>query len=288
MARRRLNSRALITPLVLACIAGVSAAGEATAWPFGNRDANRTAAQAAAGGAGQAPAQTQALPAASSAAERATWARLEPLTRSVMWRREVEINPRDAEAVLGLASSLRQLGQHDAGVETIEAFRVYEPDHGGALMELGRLHIARGQGFYAIAPLERARDLDPRDWRVWSYLGVAYDQVRRNDDARAAWTQALVLSPDNPAVLSNVAMAMAAQGQATEAETILRRAVAQPGHTLQVRLNLALVLGLQGKIGEAEALLRRDLPPEQAEQNLQWIRARMNAGVRTWESVAGS
>lgn len=287
MARRRLRNRALITPLVLACIASVTGAGEAMAWPFGNRDANRSAAQATAEGAGQAPVQTQGSPAA-SAAERATWMRLEPLTRSVMWRREVEINPRDPEAVLGLASSLRQLGQHDAGVETIEAFRVYEPDHGGALLELGRLHIARGLGFYAIAPLERARDLDPRDWRVWSYLGVAYDQVRRSDDARAAWTQALTLSPDNPAVLSNVAMAMAAQGQATEAETILRRAVAQPGHTLQVRLNLALVLGLQGKIGEAEALLRRDLPPEQAEQNLQWIRARMNAGVRTWESVAGS
>ncbi len=92
------------------------------------------------------------------------------------------------------------------------------------------------------------------------------------DDARAAWNQALGMSPDNPEVLNNAAMAQMTDGDAAGAESLLRRAVAQPAATLQMRLNLAMVLGLQGKIGEAEQIIRRDLPPEVAERNLEWLR----------------
>ena len=54
--------------------------------------------------------------------------------------------------------------------------------------------------------------------------------------------------PDNPAVLSNMAMALAAEGDAVQAEALLRRAVAQPGASLQERQNLTLVLGIQGNL----------------------------------------
>ncbi|WP_419756470.1 hypothetical protein [Brevundimonas sp.] len=54
---------------------------------------------------------------------------------------------------------------------------------------------------------------------------------------------------------------------------------AQPTASAKVRQNLALALGLQGKMGEAEQILRRELPPEQAEQNLRWLRARSTPGA---------
>src|SRR5690606_18070010 len=95
-------------------------------------------------------------------------------------------------------------------------------------LELGRAHIARGQAFYGVAPLEKARDQAPRDWRAWSLLGVAYQQVRRFDDARASWNQALVLSPDNPDVLANAGIAAMTAGDAPGAEGLLRRAAGQP------------------------------------------------------------
>src|SRR5690606_38937038 len=140
-----------------------------------------------------------------------------------------------------------------------------------AMLELGRAHIARGQAFYGIAALEAARDAAPADWRPLSLLGVAYQQVRRHADAQDAWAQALRLSPENPAVLSNMGMAMVSGGDAAGAEPLLRRAAGQPGATLQVRQNLALVLGLNGRRDEAEQILRRHLPPEQADRNLQWL-----------------
>src|SRR5690606_34640042 len=169
--------------------------------------------------------------------------------------------------------------------------------------EVGRAHIARGQAFYGIAALEQAKAAAPRDWRPLSLLGVAYQQVRRPDDAKAAWAEALRLSPDNADVLTNAAIARIGEGDAPSAEILLRRAAAQPGAGLQVRQNLALALGLQGKTAEAEAILRRDLPPEAADQNLRWLAARMQPGqsaaavapalgeasptARTWSSLQG-
>jgi len=224
----------------------------------------------------------------SSAAVRATYDRMDALSRSVFWASEQQADPTDAVAGVKLAQALRELGRYDQAAEAAQATLTIQPNNLDALLELGRAHIARGQAFYGVAPLEQARDLAPRDWRPYSLLGVAYEQVRRTDDARAAWNQALALSPDNPDVLTNAATAALTHGDAPGAETLLRRAVAQPTASAKVRQNLAMVLGLQGKMGEAEQILRRELPPEEAEQNLQWLRSRSTGGATTSGGGAAS
>ena len=71
----------------------------------------------------------------------------------------------------------------------------------------------------------------------------------------------------------------------------MRRAAAQPGASLKVRLNLAMALGLNGKMDEAEQMMRRDLPPDAADRNLAWLRARAGSAAtdqaRTWGSLQG-
>ncbi|MFN3816665.1 tetratricopeptide repeat protein [Brevundimonas sp.] len=227
-----------------------------------------------------------------TAQERAAYDRADPLARSVFWGREAEMNPNDPIAGVRLAQALRELGRHDRAAETAQGVLMVQPGNVDAMLEVGRAHIARGQAFYGIAALEQARDVAPNDWRPLSLLGVAYQQVRRPADAQAAWISALALSPDNPTVLSNMAMAMVAQGDSAGAEPLLRRAVAQAGASLQMRQNLALVLGLNGNRAEAEQILRRHLPPEQADRNLRWLGEQAGAPAnantqRTWESLSG-
>ena len=241
-----------------------------------------------------APVRAAQVRAPAPAETRAAYERMDALSRSVFWASEQEVNPADPVAGVKLAQALRELGRYDQAAEAVQATLTVQPDNLDALLELGRAHIARGQAFYGVAPLEKARDQAPRDWRAYSLLGVAYEQVRRFDDARAAWNQALVLSPDNPDVLTNAAMAAMTQGDAPAAETLLRRAAAQPAASGKVRQNLAMVLGLQGKMGEAEQILRRELPPELAERNLRWLQARNAVGAsastdtaRTWSSLQG-
>lgn len=228
-----------------------------------------------------------------SAEVRATYERMDALSRSVFWAAEQQANPADPVAGVKLAQALRELGRYDQAAEAAQATLTVQPANLDALLELGRAHIARGQAFYGIEPLEKARDLAPRDWRPLSLLGVAYEQVRRFDEAQAAWSQALALSPDNPDVLTNAATAALTRGDAAGAETLLRRAAAQPTASAKVRQTLAMSLGLQGKMGEAEQILRRELPPEQADRNLEWLRTRGAAGssapdtARTWRSLQG-
>ena len=239
----------------------------------------------------QVPAPVEAQPQPSSAEIRAAYDRMDALSRSVFWAGEQEANPADPAAGVKLAQALRELGRFDQAVQAAETTLAVQPANLDALLELGRAHIARGQAFYGISPLEKARDQAPRDWRAYSLLGAAYEQVSRFDDARAAWNQALSLSPDNPDVLANAAISAMTRGDAAGAETLLRRAAAQPAASLKVKLNLAMALGLQGKMGEAEQILRREMPPEQAERNLRWLQSRGSAQTadttRTWGSLQG-
>ena len=248
-----------------------------------------------------APAQASVARQPADAATRASYDRADALSRSVFWSEQQQINPMDPVAGVKTAQALRELGQFDQAAETAQGVLTVQPANLEAMLEVGRAHIARGQAFYGIAALEQARAAAPRDWRPLSLLGVAYQQVRRPDDARTAWTEALRLSPDNPDVLTNAAIARMGEGDASSAEILLRRAAAQPAATLKVRQNLALSLGLQGKTAEAEQILRRDLPPEVADANLRWLAERTAAGsasaavvpvadpgtARTWSSLQG-
>lgn len=224
---------------------------------------------------------------------RAAYDRADPLSRQIFWTDQAELNPMDPVAGVKAAQALRELGRFDQAAEMAGKVLLVQPANVEAMLEAGRAHIARGQAFYGIAALEGARNARPDDWRAWSLLGAAYEQVRRADDARAAWAQALALSPDNPDVLSNMAISAMTRGDTAGAEPLLRRAAAQPGASLKVRLNLAMVLGLTGNLAEAEQMLRRDLPPEAADRNLAWLRERaggVGAGVdqaRTWGSLQG-
>jgi len=250
-----------------------------------------------------ASAAAQAAPArqAADASTRASYDRADALSRSVFWSQQQQINPMDPVAGVKTAQALRELGRFDQAAETAQGVLTVQPANLEAMLEVGRAHIARGQAFYGIAALEQARAAAPRDWRPLSLLGVAYQQVRRSDDAKVAWSEALRLSPDNPDVLTNAAIARMGEGDASSAEILLRRAAAQPGATLKVRQNLALSLGLQGKTAEAEQILRRDLPPEVADANLRWLAERTAATsasaavvpvidsgtARTWSSLQG-
>ncbi len=226
--------------------------------------------------------------------QRAAADRAEPLTQATFWLREAQNDPTDHEASTKLSKALRALGRNEEAVQAAEAAVVIAPDNIEALLENARAKIAVNQGFYAVATLERAQKVAPRDWRPLSLKGVALEQSERPQEAIQAYEQALALSPDNAAVLSNMALLLAGRGDTAQAEAMLRKAVARPEARAQERLNLALVLGLQGKVAEAEQIMRRTLPPEQANANLAYLRGAsagpgpVGAAGRNWGALEGA
>jgi Flp pilus assembly protein TadD len=257
-----------------AVMIAMSASSPAHAGLFGGRksDAKAEAKKAEA---------DAAKPRKATAQERQTADRLDPLARVAFWSREMQVDPTDAEAGVKLAAGLRQLGRFDEAAVIAGQVLVSQPDNVEALLEDARAKIGGGQPFYAIQPLQKAQAAAPNDWRPVSLLGVAYGQTERPEEAREAFAAALKLSPENPAVLANLALFHAARGDKDQAEMLLRRAVANPAAGARERQNLALILGLQGKLAEAERLLRQDLPPEIAAANLAYLKG-APAESRTW------
>ena len=284
MLRRLLVSAALVV-----CFT----ASSASAGLFGKDDAKKDAAPAASAPA--APKAAGFKPATKAEIEAALHA--DPLQQSIFFNDQFEHNPTDAKMGLYLSNALRALGRYPEAADIAHRVLLFAPDNTDILLAAARAHIADNNAFFAIDPLQHVIELKPKDWQAYSLLGVAYDQTKRPDEAQTAWNQALALSPDNPAVLTNMAMAKVTRGDFTGAEPLLRTAVAQPGVTVQIRQNLALVLGLEGKMTEAESLLRRDLPPQQADAALAWLQqavaakaapASTAAPTRSWDSVKAS
>ena len=240
-----------------------------------------TSASGAASATAPAPADNKSTPKAARAEpvrkaspeQRALADRLDPLSRATFWSNETDIDPTDAVAGVKLAAVLRELGRFEEADSAAERVLAMQPNNYDALLETARARIAGRKGFYAIEPLKMAIKAQPGDWRPQSLMGVALEQSERPAEAREAYQRALALSPENPAVLSNLAMSYAAEGDRAQAEQLLRRAVARPDATIKERQNLALVVGLQGRIEEAERLIRADLPPDVASANLAYLRS---------------
>jgi Flp pilus assembly protein TadD len=139
----------------------------------------------------------------------------------------------------------------------------------------------------AIPLLESAEKMGDSDWRVMSALGSAYDQKGLYPKAREQYAKALAADPQNLAVMNNLAMSYALEGNLKQAEAELRAADALPRSRSEprIRQNLALVVGLQGRFDEATKLAQQDLPPEKVQENMAYLK-KMLSQPNTWQQIS--
>jgi len=122
------------------------------------------------------------------------------------------------------------------------------------------------------------------DWNALLVKGATLDQLGRHGEARALYAQALVHAPGEASVEANIGLSYAMTNELPAAEQHLRRAVQMRGATSRVRQNLALVVGLQGRFDECRALYAAELPPEQVESNMAYVRALLTQQNR-WDMI---
>lgn len=305
-------------PLVLTAlaVAGTVPAAPAEAFPFGRRDnqqqqqQNRdqqpqggvqapmtppvqmpgetaapgvAAAGAGATGATSAAAALQRQPA--SREDRLAAASLDLVRQADFWQAELELNPRDTEAALNAARAFHTLGGADRSAAAAAMGIQADPNNPRLWEALGRALLLGQQLDAAVQALTKSSQLDPNNATVHSLIGVSYDQLGRPDLAAGPYQQALRLAPNDPVILTNFGLSRALAGDLPGAETLLRRAAADPAAPPQTRQNLALVVGLQGRIEESERIAILDLPPAIAAENAAYLRAMLNGSQDRWRGT---
>jgi Flp pilus assembly protein TadD len=184
-----------------------------------------------------------------------------------------ERHPGDAALTIDYARTLRLYGYPGRAARVLEDALAVGVENGALLAELGRTRLAMEDAESAIALLGDALAAGQGDWQTYHALGTAHDRDGNHRTAQQAYTAALALSPENPAVLSNLALSYALDGDLESAIRTLERAVALPGATAHVRQNLALLYGVRGDDGAAARLARQDLPESAVRENLAYYGA---------------
>jgi tetratricopeptide (TPR) repeat protein len=171
--------------------------------------------------------------------------------------RELQRDPKNAEAAIELGVALTQLGREDRAIQGLETLTkrhpgddrawsalgfayhaagrpkdaeaamrraiALPPDRASEQRDLGALLASQGRDREARAALERAKTMDPKDAAVWINLGNLERRAGHEEQALAAYREAEARDSSQVLALQGQAQMLAALGRAREAETAYRR-----------------------------------------------------------------
>jgi len=172
-------------------------------------------------------------------------------------------------------------------VSVVEAGISLYPNDVDLKVAYAKALAAAGRFSQALNVIQDAIDPATPDWNALLVEGAILDQTGDNQQARTIYNQALTVAPMQAAIEANIGLSYAMSNDLTQAEAHMRKALTMIGVTSQMRQNLALVVGLQGRFDEARALLAADLPPDEVEANMAYIRSLLTQQNR-WDQIKGS
>ncbi|RYE08916.1 MAG: tetratricopeptide repeat protein [Hyphomicrobiales bacterium] len=194
--------------------------------------------------------------------------------------------PRDKVTIIYYAAALRAAGQSEQAVAVLERGMSILPKDVDIRIAYAKALTAAGRFEQATKVIDGAINPAAPDWNALLVKGAILDQQGRNGEARAVYAQALLTAPNEASLEANLGLSYAMTNELEKAELHLRKAVGMRGANSQIRQNLALVIGLQGRFDECRALFARELPPDQVEANMAYIRALLTQQNR-WDLIKG-
>jgi len=174
----------------------------------------------------------------------------------------------DIDAQVRNAQALRAQGDYAGATKILAQLTLVAPDNPNVVGEYGKALVQLGRPHDALDFLNRAVQLQPSDWTLYSAMGVAYDQDGDYSKAKGAYQQALALRPGNPGVLNNYALSRMQAGDLATAHQLLTQASAG-GADPKIASNMALLASLTpaqaaaapAKAAPASSVAKNTLPP---------------------------
>lgn len=153
--------------------------------------------------------------------------------------------PTTLDGEISRAQALRAKGDYSAAESALAQMMLVAPDDPRVVGEYGKVLVQQGHAKDAQAFLSRAVQLRPKDWTLYSALGVADDQLDNHSDARIAYEHALALAPQKASVLNNYAVSRMLAGDYAGAQRLLAAASSEDSGDPKIANNLAKLAGLK-------------------------------------------
>ena len=153
--------------------------------------------------------------------------------------------PATLEGEIARAHALRVKGSFEDAAKALSQLMLVAPDDVRVVGEYGKVLAEEGRTGDAVSFLERAVQLDGKDWTIYSALGVAYDQGDNHAKARLAYEHALALNPGSADVLNNLAVSRMLAGDLDGAQRYLAEASANGAGNPKIANNQAMLASLR-------------------------------------------
>jgi len=150
--------------------------------------------------------------------------------------------PRTVEAAFAHATQLQGEGRTTAAEDLYRTVLADDPDHAGALAELGALRLQAGEFTEAAELFERLIGREPYSSSAHNNLGIVLERLERTAEAVRHFETALALDPKRPEANYNLGHALQTLERRSEARTCYERAIALRPDYAEAHNSLGVVL----------------------------------------------
>jgi tetratricopeptide (TPR) repeat protein len=168
-----------------------------------------------------------------------------------VWKKLIELDPKDYGARIGLANAHFEVGQADSAIAGLKAVIAADPRNMQALQSLATVYVRKGMGNDALRVAEEALRVDPANGGSHFNRGLALEVLGRRDEAVEEYRQAVHLAPDLAEPYANLAQAYLDKGMLTSALEAARKAADLAPEKPEVHYVLGQALEFSGKPDEA-------------------------------------
>ncbi len=162
------------------------------------------------------------------------------------YRRSLEMQPDNGEALRGLAEVLYEAQRYDDAAAAYRRFLDREPGSADGHNNLGLTLVGLDWEADAVSEFQQAAALSPDDVRFARNLGNALSSTGRLQEAAEAYRRGLTLAPDDAELYSSLGLALAGQGKAEESRGAFQQAIRLAPDDPRVRDDLATAMRLLG------------------------------------------
>ena len=180
-------------------------------------------------------------------------------TAEEIYRRIIQADPNQADAIHLLGAIAHQTGKHEVAVEYIRRAIAINGNAAAFHNNLGEAHRALGRVSEAVACYRRALELKGNFAEAHINLGNALSDQGRLDEAIDCYRRMLELTPDDAKAHNNLGVALKDQNKLSDAIACYRRALELKPDFAEAYNNLGVALKDQGNLDGAADAYRQAL-----------------------------